>query len=85
MMERLENRTGRIIPLMDRSVGNDAMAVGQAIRAARRESGLTQTQLGELVGLSDRTVREIEKGGGGSSLGAVSAAANALGLHIAAS
>lgn len=70
---------------MEGVVVSDAGVVGQAIREARRESGLTQTQLGELVGLSDRTVREIEKGTGGSSFGAVSAAANALGLRIAAS
>jgi Predicted transcriptional regulators len=66
-------------------VVSDARAVGQAIREARRESGLTQAQLGELVGLSDRTVREIEKGSGGSGFGAVSTAANALGLRITAS
>lgn len=67
---------------MDGMGMSDAVAVGQAIRVARRESGLTQTQLGELVGLSDRTVRDIEKGGGSSSFAAVSAVANVLGLHI---
>ena len=62
-----------------------ARTIGEAIRRARKDAGLTQTQLGELVGLSDRTVREIEKGAGTPSLGAVAAAANALGLKLAIS
>ena len=62
----------------------DAAAVGSAIRDARRESGLTQAQLAELVGLSDRTVRDIEKGSGSPSFSSVAATANALGLRLVA-
>ncbi|MEU3846944.1 helix-turn-helix domain-containing protein [Micrococcus terreus] len=56
--------------------------LGRSLRAARREAGLTQVQLAELVGLSDRTVRDLEKGAGGVSLAAALRTAEALGLHI---
>ncbi len=56
--------------------------IGRAIRAARRAHGLTQEQLAELAGASTRTVREIEKGSGGSSLDTVNAVAAAVGLTI---
>lgn len=61
---------------------SDAAAIGGAIRAARSGLGLTQGQLAELVGLSDRTVRHIEQGSGSPSVGAVIATANALGLSL---
>ena len=56
--------------------------IGRAIRAARRAHGLTQEQLAELAGASTRTVREIEKGSGASSLDTVIAVAAAVGLTI---
>ena len=37
-----------------------AAGIGRSIRRARKDTGLTQQQLGELAGLSDRTIREIE-------------------------
>lgn len=57
-----------------------ARRIGQAIVAARREYGLTQQDLADLVGLSDRTVRDIEKGTGSSSFRAVLETAQTLGL-----
>ncbi|GAB4098602.1 helix-turn-helix domain-containing protein [Sinomonas halotolerans] len=63
---------------------SDPEAIGAAIRAARKESGISQEVLAELAGISERTVRSIESGSGSSSLAAVSAAANALGLRLAA-
>ncbi|WP_415856942.1 helix-turn-helix domain-containing protein [Sinomonas sp. G460-2] len=62
----------------------DAKAIGSAIRAARKNLGITQQVLAELCGLSERTVRDIEAGTGTSSLAAVAAAAAAVGLHLAA-
>ena len=37
---------------------------GEAIRRARREAGLTQKDLADLSGVSERTVRAIETGRG---------------------
>lgn len=62
----------------------DTVAIGIAIRRARREAGLTQEQLAELAETSVRTLRDIEKGSGGTSIAAVIASANALGLRVAA-
>jgi y4mF family transcriptional regulator len=56
--------------------------IGRAIRAARRAHGLTQEQLAELAGASTRTVREIERGSGASSLDTVIAVAAAVGVAI---
>ncbi|MFC7403297.1 helix-turn-helix transcriptional regulator [Citricoccus sp. GCM10030269] len=70
--------------MSDVSDTSDTSTIGRAIRAARREAGLSQTQLAELVGLSDRTLRDIEKGSRSPSIGAVAAVAGALGLHLRA-
>ncbi|GAA2120093.1 helix-turn-helix transcriptional regulator [Kocuria atrinae] len=59
-------------------------AVGRAIRAARKEAGLTQRDLADLAGISERTVRAIETGTGNPALAAVAAAANVLGLRLVA-
>lgn len=56
--------------------------IGRAIRAARRTHGLTQEQLAELSGASTRTVREIEKGSGATSLDTVIGVAAAVGVAI---
>ena len=47
-----------------------------------RRFGLTQQQVADLAGLSDRTVRDLEKGSTSPSLGAVLAAACVLGLRV---
>lgn len=64
---------------------DELRSLGAAIRAARKASGLTQKQLAELVELGERTVREIERGAEGPSIGAVLRAANAVGLSVTAS
>ena len=56
--------------------------LGRALKDARKEAGLTQVQLAELVDLSDRTVRDVEKGASGVSLGAALKIVDALGLHL---
>lgn len=63
---------------------NETVDVGLAIRAARRKNGLSQAQLAELAEISERTLRDIEKGRPGVGFAAVIAVARALGLRIEA-
>ncbi|MDO9398421.1 MAG: helix-turn-helix transcriptional regulator [Herbiconiux sp.] len=72
----MADENGRIMP--------SAMALGNTLRAARREAGLSQAQLAELAGVSERTLRDIERGRSSVSLAAVLAVANALGLRVEA-
>ena len=62
----------------------DVAAIGASIRRARKEAGITQGTLADLIGTSSRTVHAIETGAGNPSLGTVAAAANAVGLHLRA-
>lgn len=63
---------------------DDIAAIGASIRRARREAGITQTTLADLIGASSRTIHAIETGTGNPSLVTVAAAANAVGLHLRA-
>lgn len=63
---------------------SDVEMVGGRIRAARKEAGLTQKDLADLAGISERTVRAVETGTGNPALAAVAAAANVLGLRLVA-
>lgn len=60
----------------------DVAAIGACIRRARKEAGITQNTLADLIGTSSRTVHAIETGTGNPSLVTVAAAANAVGLHL---
>lgn len=62
----------------------DVAEVGSSIRRARKDAGITQEILADLVGTSPRTIHAIETGTGNPSLGTVVAAANAVGLHLKA-
>jgi DNA-binding XRE family transcriptional regulator len=62
----------------------DIAAIGASIRQARKEAGITQGTLADLVGTSARTIHAIESGKGNPSLLTVAAAANAVGLHLRA-
>lgn len=55
-------------------------AVGQRIQQARRNSGLTQEQLAEIVGLSPTHVSVIERGAKPTKVTNLVAIANALGV-----
>lgn len=61
---------------------NAIEAIGQAIRTARRQNSLTQEQLAELAGTSTRTVRDIERGTGATSISTVATVADVLGLSL---
>lgn len=75
--DTLGDSTRRILPPM--TATSD---IGPALRAARRRLGLTQQEVADLAGLSDRTVRDLEKGSSSPSLGAVIAVATVLGLRL---
>jgi putative transcriptional regulator len=62
----------------------DVVAIGASIRRARKDAGITQATLADLIGTSSRTVHAIETGRGNPSLVTVAAAANAVGLHLKA-
>jgi DNA-binding XRE family transcriptional regulator len=61
---------------------DDIAAIGAGIRRARKQAGITQATLADLIGTSSRTVHAIEAGTGNPSLLTVAAAANAVGLHL---
>jgi DNA-binding XRE family transcriptional regulator len=58
--------TVRFVPRIIRFLGQDPFLPGETfpdrIRAARRRLGLTQSELGDLVGLSKGTVYDLERG-----------------------
>jgi y4mF family transcriptional regulator len=59
-----------------------AATLAHALRAARRSHGLTQSQLAELAGVSERTLRDLEHGSGSPSLAALLAVTEVLGLRV---
>ncbi|MBD1542406.1 helix-turn-helix domain-containing protein [Arthrobacter sp. IA7] len=63
---------------------DDIKSIGASIIQARKAAGITQGSLADLIGTSSRTVHAIENGTGNPSLGTVTAAANAVGLHVRA-
>ena len=65
-------------------VEGDVQGIGRSVRLARKEAGLKQSDLADLAGVSERTVRAIETGSGNPTLAAVVSVANVLGLHVAA-
>jgi putative transcriptional regulator len=62
----------------------DVQGIGRSVRLARKEAGLKQSDLADLAGVSERTVRAIETGTGNPTLAAVVSVANVLGLHVVA-
>lgn len=60
----------------------DASEVGQSVRAARRRLGVTQEEVAELIGVSTRTLGQVERGAGTPSFATVLAAVAAVGLTL---
>jgi len=56
--------------------------LGERVRASRRHLGLTQQELADLAGVSDATVRQIERGTGRGTLASLLAVLNVLGLEL---
>jgi transcriptional regulator with XRE-family HTH domain len=60
-------------------------ALGEKLRKARKERGLTQAELGELAGLDQTTVSKVEKGGRlDPSLSTIVALERALNISLGA-
>lgn len=57
--------------------------IGKALRAARREKGLTQSELAALSGQRQELISKIESGSAGTAIGAICALLAALGLEFA--
>ncbi|MEO4037738.1 helix-turn-helix domain-containing protein [Micrococcaceae bacterium Sec6.3] len=58
------------------------MKISDRVRATRKELLLTQQQLADLAGVSDATVRQIERGTGKSTLKSVLSVMEVLGLEL---
>ena len=61
----------------------NAQDFGRAVRAARKEAGLSQMQLAELCGCSQRFVSEVERGKATAELGKALKLLSALGVPLA--
>ena len=61
---------------------NSVSELGAELQRARKQNGLTQEQLADLAGISERTLRSIERGVGNPSIEAVLSVADVLGLRI---
>ncbi|MGK4219185.1 helix-turn-helix transcriptional regulator [Kocuria marina] len=61
---------------------SDQELPGAVIRRARKEAGLTQKDLADLSGVSERTVRSIETSTGNPSVAALTAVTRTLGLDV---
>jgi HTH-type transcriptional regulator/antitoxin HipB len=59
-----------------------AKQIGAIIRRARRNAGLTQTDLGKRIGLRQATISRLEKGEEETKLSTLLAVLSALGLEI---
>lgn len=57
-----------------------AQNFGQRVRRIRKEERLTQLELSYMVGVSDKTIRDIERGKPGPSFGSVLKTAEVLGI-----
>tara|TARA_Y100001963_G_C6701652_1_gene409781 strand:- start:360 stop:641 length:282 start_codon:yes stop_codon:yes gene_type:complete len=52
-----------IIAALEQKLADEAITLGELVRAIRKQLyGMTQMQYAEFIGISDRTLREIEKG-----------------------
>lgn len=56
--------------------------LGRNLRLARKRLGVTQADAAELAGISERTVRDIEKGKDSPSFAAYAALAHVVGMRI---
>lgn len=56
--------------------------IGNAIRRARKKSGMSQSELGEKTGLRQGTISQIEKGHAAAKLETILALLSVLGLEF---
>lgn len=67
---------------MQAQVLRDATGLNQALRARRRDLGLTQAELGQRAGLAAKHVSRIENGTHEPKVSTLFALASALGLDL---
>lgn len=60
----------------------DVTELGEFVRISRKNKGLTQQDLADLSGVSDRFVREMEKGKPSAEIGKVIAVLATLGFDL---
>ena len=60
----------------------DQTKIGELISRFRKEKGLTQLQLGEMIGVSDKAVSKWERGLGCPDVSLLGALSAALGVNI---
>ena len=60
----------------------DVAALGEVIRVNRKAKGLTQKDLADLSGVSDRFLRELEKGKPSAEIGKVMDVLSTLGFEL---
>ncbi len=60
----------------------DNMKIGKLIKSIRIDKSLTQKQLADIIGISDKAVSKWERGNGAPDLSLLSALANALEISI---
>ncbi|MFK7423460.1 MULTISPECIES: helix-turn-helix domain-containing protein [Micrococcus] len=58
--------------------------IGEHVRATRRELNLAQQEMADLAGISDATVRQIERSTGRGTLSSLLAVLGVLGLDLEA-
>lgn len=64
------------------NVAMNAVDIGLALRAARKRLGITQSDAADLAGISERTVRDVEKGKDGADVSAYLRFAEVVGLSL---
>ena len=77
MQSKASNKRGAVIFPKNKKI---LLELGENIKLARKRRGLTQTLISERTGLSRLTVRNIEKGDSGVSIGHYLVVLSVLGL-----
>lgn len=80
-MERMPQSSAHLAPARLARQGRRRMALGEVVAELRREKGLTQAQLAEMVGVSKRGVIRIEGGDTSLTVDVLWRYADALGLE----
>lgn len=74
--------TGTIVPVGGEVVGDTMARIAAAVRDRRRALELTQQDVADLAGVSERFVRFVEQGKPSVRLDALAAVLDALGLAL---
>ena len=64
------------------NIANISEGIGAAIRARRKQLGMTQQDLAEIVGLQRQTISRVEAGNGAVTIATVARIADVVGLDL---